>query len=81
MIPDDVFQLTSENLSNLGGPMGTERTYINWTRHFTNKRSAIAAAEKDYGGPINWIEADAFKTRSPDLGHVMYHVRLLTVEE
>lgn len=83
-----MFELTSENLTGLGGRMGTDRTSINWRKFFSTVPLAKAAAEKDYGKLIVWdpkkgptanlkpIDLDC----SGDLGHVMYHIREVKVE-
>lgn len=41
-----VYQLTSENLTGLGGPMGTEHTWANWRVFFRDIKSAKEYAEK-----------------------------------
>lgn len=80
-----MFNLTSENLTNLGGPMGTEHTFPNWTKHFTDAAKAKTFAETDYEKsrgkhpPIKWKETkDGFN--SGDLGWVMYHINEVQVE-
>lgn len=71
--------LESANLTSLGGPMGTERTWINWTRYYLNVKSAKKAAEGDFGRTFKWV-LDKNVWRSPDLGRVMYHIRDVKVE-
>lgn len=43
-----VFVLRSENLTGLGGPMGTEETHDNWSKIFSTLEKAQSYAEKDY---------------------------------
>ncbi len=43
-----VYELESENLEGLGGPMGTESTSTNWRRFFTSADAAQTAAITDY---------------------------------
>jgi len=75
-----IYQLTSENLTNLGGPMGSEYTYPNWSKLFESVEGAKKYAETDYKTQTkkkvtwDWVEEkDSF--RSPDLCFVMYHIR------
>jgi hypothetical protein len=72
-----IFKLVSENLTNLGGPMGTERTFENWSKLFTDIDVAKAYAVTDYKKGINWI-TDKNRIHSGDLGYVMY---IITEEE
>ncbi len=90
----EFFELISENLTGLGGPMGTERTSTNYTKKFKDDlesgsmkpvigsavRKAKAFAEKEYGKKIEWIKTEK-GYRSPDLGYVMYHINEITFEE
>ena len=71
-----IYQLTSENLTGLGGPMGSEHTSTNWQRFFRSIASAKRIAAKDYkkeGGEekIEWVR-DGKEIRSQDLNWVMY---------
>jgi len=84
-----VFQLESENLSHLGGSMGTEYTTTNWTKPFGSLADAKAYAEKDYvrqtgkknaaDRPLVWVREHSRYVRTEDMGFVMYHVRRTTV--
>ena len=77
-----MFNLTSENLTNLGGRMGTEFTFPNWSLYFHSIAAAKAHAEKDYGKKIDWERSKGPTCNgvpidvacSGDLGHVMYHI-------
>ena len=76
----NVFELTSENLTNLGGPMGSEYTYDNWRKHFNTIEKAKAYAEKDYGKTLKWIEENGDNIcRTEDLNYVMYHIKQLKI--
>lgn len=76
-----MYKLVSENLSNLGGPMGTEYTFDNWEKYFTDVYDAAQYAEKDYGDKIDWIKESNGYIRSPDLGYVMYRIKKIKVEK
>lgn len=77
---NNVFILTSENLTKLGSTMGTEYTYDNFTRLFETIDAAKKYAEKDYGGPIKWSRGKN-KSNSGDLGYVMYTIEKTKVYE
>jgi len=75
-----IYELVSENLTGLGGPMGSERVTVNFRRLYDCKRDAMEDAENDYGQPITW---ETYRRQgepcegahSGDLGHVMYRIR------
>jgi hypothetical protein len=71
-----IYQLTSENLTGLGGPMGTERTTINWVKPFDSLETAQAYAVNDYEGDeeIEWKKDGEGKWHSQDLRWVMYYI-------
>jgi hypothetical protein len=75
----NIFELTSENLSGLGGPMGTERTSINYQKPFADLQKAKDFAIKEYGKEIEWrTNTSSGKDdglRSDDLGYVMYYIK------
>jgi hypothetical protein len=78
----NVFQLESENLSHLGGPMGSEYTTTNFTKPFGSLVAAKEYAEKDYrkqagknGNEIKWVRENSTHVRTEDMGFVMYHIR------
>jgi hypothetical protein len=79
-----VYEVESENLSNVGGPMGTDRTYTNWTRLASSIEKCIEIAEKDYkkNGGDETIKWDIKKNSacSGDLGFVMYNIYKKEVE-
>ena len=84
-----VFQLESENLSHLGGPMGSEYTTINFTKPFASLDVAKEYADKDYRRqtgakdakerPLVWVRENSRYVRTEDMGFVMYHVRRTTI--
>jgi hypothetical protein len=75
-----MFELRSENLTGLGGMMGTERTWTNFRKFYSSTELAKDAAEKDLGEKINWKKTtNGFN--SGDLGHVMYHIKKVKVEK
>jgi hypothetical protein len=83
-----MYELASENLTHLGGPMGSDYTYDNWRKFFTTIELAKKYAEKDYKKNkgievIEWIdnenEKDCIQTQ--DLGFVMYYIRTVKCEK
>lgn len=68
-----MYKAISENLTHLGGLMGTEYTTYNWTASCSSLKDAKERCEKDYGKPIGWIKTDK-GLRSPDLLYVMYYI-------
>jgi len=75
-----MFELRSENLTGLGGRMGSEHTWTNFRKFYSTAELAIEAAEKDYGNKIKWYKnKNGF--RSPDLRYVMYHIKEVKVEK
>lgn len=76
-----MYELESENLTGLGGPMGTERTWPNWRKFFRTAEAAKVYAERDFKKSIEWSGGLVRGFSSGDLGHVMYHIRLVKIEE
>jgi hypothetical protein len=81
-----VFQLQSENLTHLGGPMGSEYTTTNFTKPFGSLADAKTYAEKDYvkqagkgAREIVWVRENPKYVRTEDMSFVMYHIRRTTV--
>jgi hypothetical protein len=71
-----VYELIYEDLTHLGGPMGTEYTTEQSLGLFYGDNAiqkAKAAAQKNYHGDEKIIWS-GFKTQ--DLGYVMYHIKL-----
>lgn len=70
-----IYQLTSENLQGLGGPMGTEKTTVNWVKPFESVETAMAYAVNDYEGDeeVKWTKGTA-GWHSQDLRWVMYYI-------
>ena len=73
-------KLTSENLTNIGRPMGTEYTTTNWDKYFKTVKKAKAYAEKDYREKIKW-EKDGSGITSGDLSYVMYDIKPVKMED
>lgn len=73
------FQLKSLNLTQVGGPMGTDMVTENFSRLYSSAEKAKKAAEKDYGKKIEWNRYGFEGYNSPDLLHVMYEIRKLTI--
>jgi len=64
-----VYEAVAEDLSHLGGPMGTEYTTRKSLGLFEHWKDAKAACEKHYKGPLEFK-----RNRTEDLGWVMYHI-------
>jgi hypothetical protein len=84
-----VYCLVSENLTGLGGPMGTERTWTNFRRYFRRKTKAKQIAQDDYNDEIGYKDKDKLRwikdekpgeCRTKDLGFVMYHITIINIE-
>ena len=69
----------SENLTELGGRMGTERTWENWRRYFYNKEEAIRFCKDDYAKARKRIGPLERFALNKDLRFVMYHVKKVKV--
>lgn len=85
MKPITIFSLESENMTGLGGPMGTEHTWANWTKLFRNIEDAKKYALKDYrketknkGAGLEWVRMKSILTTG-DLRFVCYNIRKLRV--
>lgn len=75
----EIFELKSENLTNVGNAMGSAYSYENWHKPFKKIEDAKDFAEKDYGKPLEWITED-YGFRTKDLSYVMYYIKKITVE-
>lgn len=78
--------LINEDLTHLGGPMGTEYTTTRWRKCYNDIDAAKAAAQEDYEpnhfGPLRWIkDGDQGAIRTNDLGYVMYYIKPVKTED
>lgn len=71
---DKLWELVSEDLTHLGGPMGTEYATEIFRRKFYTLEGAKRFAQEDYSGEIEW-KRDRKGWTSGDMGHVMYEIR------
>jgi len=76
-----MYEVESENLSSLGGPMGTEHTTTNWRKYFLDLINAKSFCEKDYGKKIEWKRKGHNGACSGDLLYVMYNIRKIKIED
>lgn len=67
-----IWQLTAEDHSHLGGPMGTEYTTTLWTKLFTTRSGAKNYVEHKESRPIKWHKGRGILTT--DLGHIGYNI-------
>lgn len=77
----ELYELTSENITYAaGGPMGSSST-TNFQRYFRSADKAKIAAQKDIGrSPIKWQKSRKGWT-SGDMGHVMYTIIPVKIED
>jgi hypothetical protein len=69
-----VWEAIAEDLTKLGGSMGSEYTTEDSLGLFSLKDTAKKACEKHYKGSLNTWYKTSQKEYTPDLGWVMYHV-------
>lgn len=81
-----MYQLISEDLTHLGGPMGSEYTTTNYRKFFNKLSIAKAFAEIEYQKVskkrkrIKWSKTHG-EWCSGDLLHVMYTIKKIKVED
>jgi len=73
------YELVSENLTHLGGPMGSEYTTTNFRKYFNDSKKAKLFAEKDFGKKIKWLKTGKGWT-SGDLSWVMYYINEIKIK-
>lgn len=74
-----IYKLVIEDLTHLGGPMGTERTYVIGREYFLSLEKAKKFAEKDYSKRSN---GETFKWKglsSGDLSFIMYTITKIKI--
>jgi len=73
-----IYEAIAEDLTNLGGPMGTEEVYEKWRRLFYQPSAAKEYCEQDYKkyhrSSFKW-KKDGQGWSSGDLLFIMYSVR------
>lgn len=79
-----VYELIYEDLTHLGGPMGSEYTIRTSMGLFSDPNAAKGAGHNDYmlrtsgkkdrHRDFTWLEKGPGEWRTPDMGFVMYHV-------
>jgi hypothetical protein len=86
-----IYMLESEDLTHLGGPMGSEYTTTNFRKYFSSVKKAKEYAEQDYKRNVNvterhseiewkkWNSKTGY-TNSGDLSFVMYTIARIEVE-
>ena len=72
----DIYILTCEDASHLGGPMGSEYTTLMWTEVFTSLDKAKAHAEKHWWREDSRWDRAAFREAkwSADVGPYIYTI-------
>ena len=76
-----MYKLTSENLTNVGGPMGNNFSWANWSKYFKRLKNAKVYAEEDYGEPLKWKKFRVRTLSTKDLGYVMYFIEEIKTED
>ena len=82
-----IYELQSENLTNLGGMMGTEYTYDNYRKYFTSIKAAKSYANKEFEKKASdytrfrWKKLSNGIITSGDRGYVMYNIREVKIEK
>lgn len=86
-----MWELVSTNLTQLGGPMGTERTFVNWRKFFKSKINAMEYAQADYHQQLRkfgqepkdfkWGGNPDTRLTSGDLLFVMYSLVAVKLED
>jgi hypothetical protein len=80
-----VYAAKAEDLTHLGGPMGSEYTTTSSLGLFTTASKAMACCAEHYRrtrpeGILHFYKYSKTEQRTKDLGHVMYHVVALAVK-
>lgn len=82
-----MYRVVSENLTGLGGSMGTERTWNNWSKYFKTLKSAkeyalndYRAERKDPSATLEWMRSGS-GIRTKDLGFVMYYISKIKTQD
>ena len=70
-MPSKVYEAIAEDLTNLGGPMGSEYTTEKSLGLYSTLEAAKAKCERHYKLPLTWNKHNSTK----DLGWVMFHIR------
>lgn len=82
-----IYILESNDLSGLGGPMGSERITTNFVKYFYSIDNAKKYAEEDYFNyhagkeTIKWKKARYGGITSGDLLYVEYHIWKIKIED
>jgi len=82
-----IYRLVYEDLTHLGGPMGTEYTTYSHMGTYSAPKTARAEAAKNYARKsgkvvkaLKWYKESPTHFRTDDLLFVMYHIYEDTVE-
>lgn len=76
----EIFRLRVDDLTGLGGSMGSEAVREKYSKYFSSAHEAKRYAEKDYGKQISWIK-DRDRIHSGDLRYIMYIITQLKIED
>lgn len=74
-----IYILNSENLTQLGGPMGTEYTFSNWKEYYVDLEKAKKS--KKITEKFIWKRRGKGCYTSGDLGYVKYNITPIKVIE
>lgn len=81
----EIYEAEAEDLTHLGGPMGTEYTTGYYLGLFGSEALAKGAAQKHWTGnkqkgTLKWLK-EGKSWRTEDLGWIMYHVKVRKINE
>ena len=76
----ELYLLEKQDISSVGGPMGTEKVRVIWTKYFNDWMLTKEAAERDHGDAITWSKTGN-SWSSGDLRSHMYYIRCIQVEQ
>lgn len=82
-----IYKLTRINLTGLGGPMGTERTWHDWEKYYTDISKAKSVAAKDHEETdnrekIRWTkDRDGKRFQTNDLLSHQYEIKEIEIEQ
>jgi hypothetical protein len=77
----NMFKLISEDLTNLGGRMGSEFTKTNYIKYFKSLVKAKKYAEEEYNEQIKWVPYTRNSITSGDLRYVIYTIKRVETED
>jgi hypothetical protein len=75
-----IYELTSERIVHSYYKFKKMENYDNYRKFFSSLKKAVAYAEKEYSGKIQWRRLRK-RLESPELIFVKYYIRQYRIEE